>query len=189
MKIQSNKEFYEQAIKEYGVSAQGVHWNSKYTQYKRFEIITKLIRKEIKISSIIDVGCGFGEYYNYLLNNNYVAKSFIGVDCEQNMINISRRRFPTVDFFHQDILTDKLIPADYYVCSGALNILNKQEIELFIAKCFEHSQKGFIFNYLKNETFHDISQDEIIDICKNLTTNIKIKENYLENDFTILMVK
>jgi SAM-dependent methyltransferase len=189
LKIQSNKEFYEQAVKEYGVSAQGVHWNSKYTQYKRFEIITKLIKKEINSSTIIDVGCGFGEYYNYLLTNNYVPKSFIGVDCEQNMINIARRRFPNVDFFHQNILTDTLIHADYYLCSGALNILNKKDIKLFISKCFEQVEKGFIFNYLKHETFHDISQDEIINICKNLTQNIKIKENYLENDFTILMVK
>jgi len=189
LNIKSNKEFYEEAIKEYGVSAQGVHWNSKYTQYKRFEIITKLIKKQIKSSSIVDVGCGFGEYYNYLLENNYLPIGFIGVDCEQNMINISRKRFPDADFFHQDILKDTLIPADYYTCSGALNILPKQEIESFIIRCFEHSNKGFVFNYLKNETFHDVTQCEILNICKNLTQNIKIKENYLENDFTILMVK
>jgi len=189
LKIQSNKEFYAKAIKEYGVSAQGVHWNSKYTQYKRFEIITKMIKKQIKSSSIVDVGCGFGEYYNYLLENDYIPESFIGVDCEQNMINISRKRFPDVDFFHQDILVDKLIPADYYTCSGALNILDKKQTELFITKCFEHSNKGFIFNYLKNDTFTDISQDFILEICKNLTQNMKLRENYLENDFTILMVK
>ena len=189
MKIQSNKEFYAKAIKEYGVSAQGVHWNSKYTQYKRFEIITKLIKKHINSSSLIDVGCGFGEYYNYLLKNNFNAESFIGIDCEQNMINISRRRFPDVDFFHKDVLVDQLLPADYYVCSGALNILDKNDLELFINRCFEHSTKGFVFNYLKNETFHDISQNDIFNICEKLTKNIKIKEHYLENDFTILMLK
>jgi len=111
------------------------------------------------------------------------------MDCEQNMINIARSRFPNIDFFHQNILTDTLIPADYYTCSGALNILDKEEIKLFIKKCFEYSSKGFVFNYLKNETFYDISQNEIIEICEKLTQNIKLKENYLENDFTILMVK
>lgn len=189
MKIQSNNEFYTQAIKEHGISAQGVHWNSKYTQYKRFEVITKLIRKEIPLSSIIDVGCGFGEYYNYLLNNNFVARSFIGIDCEQNMVNISRKRFPHIEFFLQDVLEDKLLLADYYVSSGALNILSKENIEVFIKRCFEHSSKGFIFNYLKNETFYDISQDEIIEMCKEHTDKLKIKENYLENDFTIFMIK
>jgi SAM-dependent methyltransferase len=189
LNIQSNKKFYAQAIKEYGVSAQGVHWNSKYTQYKRFEVLTKLIKKDIKTSSIIDVGSGFGEYYTYLLNNKRTPFHYIGVDCEENMINISRKRFPNVEFFHQDILSDTLIPADYYICSGALNILNIQQVELFIQRCFAHSNKAFTFNYLKNDTFQNIEQKHIIDICKNFTQNIKIKEGYLDNDFTIIMLK
>ena len=189
MTLQSNKEFYKQALKEYGVSAQGVHWNSKYTQYKRFEIITKLIKKEIKSSSLVDVGCGFGEYYNYLQNNHKIPTLYIGVDCEDTMVSISRKRFPHLDFFHQDILQDKLILADYYICSGALNILTLKEVTTFIKNCFEYSNKAFVFNYLKNDTFSDIKKNEIIDICKTLTNNITIKEGYLDNDFTILMVK
>lgn len=189
MKISSNKEFYSQAIKEYGVSAQGVHWNSKYTQYKRFEVLTKQIKKYIKTSSIVDVGSGFGEYYHYLASNNRIPHHYIGVDCEENMVNISRKRFPDIEFFHQNILEDTLVPSDYYVCSGALNILNKKEVELFIKRCFEHSQKAFVFNYLKNETFSEVTQKDILEIVKTVTTNIKIVEGYLDNDFTIVMVK
>ena len=65
-----NKEFYRKSIETYGLCALGVHWNSKHTQYKRFEILTKFIKKDILISSIADVGCGFGEYYKYLELNN-----------------------------------------------------------------------------------------------------------------------
>jgi len=187
--ISSNKEFYAKALKEYGISAQGVHWNNKYTQYKRFEILTKLIKKEIQSSSIVDVGCGFGEYYNYLQNNRKIPSLYIGVDCESNMINISRKRFPSLDFFHQDILEDKLIIADYYVCSGALNILDLKDVTIFIERCFLHVNKAFVFNYLKNDTFSAIKKETIIAICKKLSNNITIKEGYLDNDFTILMVK
>jgi len=189
LKISSNKEFYSQSIKEYGVSAQGVHWNSKYTQYKRFEILTKQIKKHIKTSSVIDVGSGFGEYYHYLKNNHKTPHHYIGVDCEENMVNISRKRFPNIEFLNQNILEDVLIPADYYICSGALNLLNKSEVEKFIKRCFEHSEKAFIFNYLKNETFNDVNKEDIINITENLTSNIKIIEGYLDNDFTIVMVK
>lgn len=189
MKISSNKEFYSEALKEYGISAQGVHWNSKYTQYKRFEVLTKQMKKDIKTSSIVDVGSGFGEYYTYLQNNNKIPNHYIGVDCEENMVNISRKRFPSVEFLHQDILTDVLIPSDYYVCSGAMNILNRKDVSLFIERCFEYSQKKFVFNYLKNETFNDIEKQDIIDISKKITPNIKVIEGYLDNDFTIVMVK
>ena len=189
MKKLTNKVFYEKSIKKFGVSALGVHWNSKYTQYKRFEIITQLIKKDIKTSSIVDVGCGFGEYYNYLRINHKIPYSFLGIDCEQPMINICKKRFPNLKFYTRNILTDKLTCADYYTCSGALNILEYDEIEIFIKKCFETSTKGFIFNFLKNLTFNNIKKYEIINICKKHTQNLIIKENYLDNDFTIFMVK
>jgi SAM-dependent methyltransferase len=187
LKILSNKQFYEQSVKEFGVSAQGVHWNSKYTQYKRFEIITKFIKKDIKNSTIVDVGCGFGEFYNYLEKNHKIPIDFIGIDCEKNMITISKKRFPNLKFYLKDILKDELIKADYYTCSGALNILSIEEIAIFIEKCYNSSKKGFIFNFLKNLTFNNITKDEILNICTKHTKNILIKENYLENDFSIFL--
>ena len=68
MAKRDNTKFYETAIKKYGISAQGVQWNSDYSQYKRFEILTSFVEDSMKESSIIDAGCGFGEYYSYLLN-------------------------------------------------------------------------------------------------------------------------
>lgn len=185
----TNKEFYDQAIKEFGISAKGVHWNSKHSQYKRFEVITKLIKKDIQNSSLIDVGCGFGEYYNYLEQNKKIPKEYIGIDCEAKMIKISQKRFPNLTFYEQDILKEDSIKADYLISSGALNILNYAQCAIFIKKCFNASNKGFVFNFLKNITFNNIKQFEIIDICKRYCDNLIIKENYLENDFTIFMVK
>ena len=185
----SNHKFYKKSIEEFGVSAQGVHWNSKHTQYKRFEIITKLIKKEIKNSSIVDAGCGFAEYYHYLQTNNKVPLLYIGIDCEASMIEYSKKRFNTLTFFIQNIIEDKLHNADYYICSGGLNILTKEKISIFINKCFEASNKGFIFNYLKGLTFQNVSQSDIIEICNEYTNELIIKENYLENDFTIFMKK
>ena len=76
MAQKDNNEFYKKSIKRHGISAQGVHWNSDFSQYKRFEILSDFIRKDIKESSIIDAGCGFGEYYNYLFDNNLKPKSY-----------------------------------------------------------------------------------------------------------------
>lgn len=184
-----NTEFYKKSIREFGISAQGVHWNSLYTQYKRFEVITKLIRKVISKSTIVDVGCGFAEYYNYLIINNRVPKNYIGYDCEIDMVNISKKRFIEQEFYLIDILKDRLNIADYYICSGAMNLLKKDDIDIFIKKCFEVSKKGFIFNYLKDITFENISQSEILYICKKYTNEIVIKDNYLDNDFTVFMKK
>ena len=185
----NNTSFYKKAIKEYGMSAQGVHWNSKYTQYKRFEILTKFIKKDIKTSSIIDAGCGFGEYYKYLESNHKLPQKYIGIDCEDIMINPAKKRFPSLEFYTKNILEDKLIDADYYICSGAMNILKKDEVFLFIKQCFLYSKKGFIFNFLKSLSFNNVSIEEVLKYCNTLSTNIKIKDNYLENDISIMLKK
>ena len=188
MKKISNALFYKKAIEEYGISAQGVHWNSKHTQYKRFEIITKLIKKDISSSNIIDVGCGFGEYYKYLKINNKLPKKYEGIDCEDDMIQTAKKRFPSSYFYKKNVLIDSLENADYYVCSGALNILDKKDFFLFITRCFKASNKGFIFNFLKLDSFNNLTINEVLNFCHNLTTNIQTKDSYLNNDFTVLLL-
>ena len=74
MAQKDNHTFYKSAIKKHGISAKGVHWNSQFTQYKRFEILTNFIKNEIQNSLIVDAGCGFGEYYNYLFDNQFIKK-------------------------------------------------------------------------------------------------------------------
>ena len=185
----NNKQFYKKSIEEYGISAQGVHWNIKYTQYKRFEILTKLIKKDIIKSSIVDAGCGFAEYYKYLEVNHKIPKQYIGYDVENEMIKVSKKRFNHLEFYIKNILLDELHEVDYYICSGAMNIMSKEDVFLFIKRCFTYSKKGFIFNILKSMSFNNIDIDEVLDYCKTLSGNIKIKDNYLDNDITIFMVK
>jgi 2-polyprenyl-3-methyl-5-hydroxy-6-metoxy-1,4-benzoquinol methylase len=189
MAQKDNNEFYEKSIRRYGISAQGVHWNSDFTQYKRFQILTDFIKKDIKNSSIIDAGCGFGEYYNYLFDNKLKPKSYLGIDCEEQMINLASKRFLNTSFKKQNILKEELDFADYYICSGAMNILEENEVFIFIDKCFNYSKKAFVFNFLKNDPLTKVSKNKVIKYCLTLSSNIEIKENYLSNDFTIYLKK
>ncbi len=188
--MQTNKLFYQKSIQKYGISAQGVHWNNEYTQYKRFEIITNFIKDDLDNSLIVDAGCGFGEYLKYLKSheckNNF---QYIGIDCENEMIRISQNRFSDAKFYQKDVLVDQLIDADYYICSGAMNILPKQKCYQFIENCFRSSKKGFVFNFLKNKSFNNIKIEEVVAFCSSLSSKLQTKNNYLENDFTIFMIK
>jgi len=184
-----NQKFYQKSIKKYGISAQGVHWNSTNTQYIRFEVLTSFIKKEIISSSIVDAGCGFGEYYNYLYDNKLKPESYIGIDCESDMIKLASKRFLDTSFFLKNILEDNLFIADYYICSGAMNILKKEEMFIFIKRCFNISNYGFIFNFLKSDSFNKVSLDEILEYCKTLTKNIQINDDYLDNDISIYLKK
>lgn len=189
MHQKKNTLFYKKAIDRYGISAKGVHWNSEFSQYKRFEVLTSFIKDSIKDSSIIDAGCGFGEYYNYLFDINLKPKSYLGIDCEEKMISLASKRFLNTSFEVQDILKDQLTSADYYICSGAMNILEKEDIFVFIKKCFEASSKAFVFNFLKNDSLTKVKYTDIIDFSSSLSKQMLVKEDYLDNDFTIYLKK
>ena len=188
--LQRNNKFYSDAIEKFGVTPQGVHWKNHYSQLRRFEVITSFI-ENIQESSIVDAGCGFGDYYLYLHQSNKIPKKYIGLDCEKKMINLAKIHCEAPFFFQVNILEDTLFEADYYIASGTLNILDIDEVELFIKRGYGYSKKGFIFNCLKGLTFNKISKVEIISICRNYceSSKIRILEGYLDNDFTLFMSK
>ncbi len=189
MAQKQNRLFYKESICRFGISAQGVHWNSQSSQYKRFEILSEFIKDDIPNASIVDVGCGMGEYYNYLMDENLEPKKYIGIDCEEDMINISKKRYPKTNFLIQNVLEDELLCADYYVCSGAMNILDYNEFFMFILNCYEKCEKGFIFNFLKNDSYNNVKKEEVINFCKKFAKNIQTKDDYLDNDFSIFISK
>ena len=182
-----NHKFYKKAIDKYGISARGVHWQSQFTQYLRFEIINSFIKDEIENCSIVDAGCGFAEYLNYLKKSGLKAKSYIGIDLEQRMVNLSKERFPHEEFLQRDVLKDSLPKADYYVCSGSMNILRKKQMFRFIENCLNASNKGFIFNFLRGHTLNNVNHEKVIDFCYSLNKDIEIKDYYLDNDITIFL--
>lgn len=191
MSTLDNHSFYSKAFKEYGVSAKGVHWNSKESQYTRFEVLIDFIKDDVKDSSLIDVGCGYGELFLYLREKRLLPKKdYLGIDCEEFMINLAQKRFKDELFYNCDILTQLVPKADYLVCSGALNIFDGNDFLLAIQKCFNASRKGFVFNYLvQDASLHKLSQETILRYLNTLTKNIKMNTDYLENDCTIFLEK
>jgi len=182
----NNKEFYAKSIKQHGVSPLGVHWKNQDTQYKRFEILTDFIKHDITNSSIVDAGCGFGEYYKYLKEHNLLPKRYLGIDREASMVEKAKDRFDT-NFLVLNILKEPLPKADYYLSSGALNILSIKEVDIFIENIYKASEKGVVFNFLKGSTFNGISQVEVMEIAQQYAQELYLKEGYLENDFTLFL--
>ena len=184
-----NEKFYTSAIELYGTTAKGVNWHSKRTQEIRFNIILDLLPKNINDFSIVDAGCGFGDLYLYMLKKKKEPKNYIGVDTVIDMYSIASEHTGK-EIIIADITKDKLPQADFYVCSGAMNVLNEFETHLFIQNCFSTCRVGFVFNILygekDSETYNYLTKDEIINIASSLhVEHIEFKEDYLSNDITV----
>jgi SAM-dependent methyltransferase len=175
-----NRQFYLASLKKYGVCSCGLNWSSDAHQSIRFDKILTMLEEDLSQSVIVDAGCGFGDFYRFLQNNGFHVKKYIGIDALQEMCEI----------LHADITKDNLPVADYYICSGALNILTPFETQLFIRNCFESCKKGFVFNALfgdkESKNYNYININTLQTLAKALhVKHIRLQEGYIKHDITV----
>lgn len=187
-RIDSQK-FYTSAIEMHGTSAQGVNWASKENQELRFDALLELLPKKLSEYVIADAGCGFGDLYRYMNKKKKRPKSYIGIDSHADMYSIASDK-TGCEIVVGDVCKDKLPTANFYLCSGALNVLTKFETHQFIRNCYKSSKHGFIFNALhgdkESETYNYLTKRDIETIAQEL--NVKetlFKDGYLEDDITV----
>ena len=191
-RIDSEK-FYTSAIEMHGTSPKGVNWASKENQLVRFNAIIELLPQNISSYSIADAGCGFGDLYNYMIKKKKTPKKYIGIDSLLDMYSIASEN-TGCEIINADICKDDLPNADYYLCSGALNVLTKFETHQFIHNCYKASKYGFIFNALHGDkesiTYNYLTKREIDKIAKSLSVkDVIYKDGYLEDDITVGFIR
>lgn len=188
-----SQKFYSSAIDKYGITAKGVNWHSKESQKMRFYIILEMLPNDVSSYSIADAGCGFGDLYLYMLKKKKAPKEYIGIDSLSDMYSIASDR-TGCEIVIADICKDELPCADFYICSGAMNVLEEFETHLFVRNCFSACRVGFIFNVLhgekKSETYNYITTPQIEQMAKELgVKSVVLRDDYMQDDITVIFLK
>jgi len=188
-----SEQFYTSAIKTHGISAKGVNWASKENQELRFDALLKLLPNNLSNLTLGDAGCGFGDFYLYLAKKKKLPKKYIGIDSLVDMYSIASEN-TAEEIIIADICKEELPVLDFYVCSGALNVLTPFETQLFIQNCYKSSKKGFIFNALlgekKSETYNYLSITQVDKIADDLKVKeVNYLQGYLEDDITVAFLR
>jgi len=173
----------------YGTTAKGVNWHSKESQRIRFDMILEMLPSVLDAKSIVDAGCGFGDLYLYMQKKKREPFEYVGIDSLLDMYSIASEK-TGCEIIMADICRDAIPDADFYVCSGAMNVLESFETHLFIRNCYSSSKIGFIFNILhgdkKSQTYNYLATAQIKTIAKELNVNrVIFKEGYMEDDITV----
>jgi SAM-dependent methyltransferase len=179
-------------------------WKNETTQSLRFQIISKYI-KFGECPSILDVGCGNSEFYNFCKKENF-DYNYLGVDINELMVNESNKQYGqgTARLINDidELNTDKLL-FDYVICSGTFNAkLNnsKEEWEVFfydnLQKMFDLTNKSLIFNCMtptvdfEYDRLYYPSLDSLSKfIASNLTRNFIIDHSYDLYEMTVEIKK
>jgi len=193
-------ERYSKRYNEFGYSPKTLGWD-KGKQDIRFDILSSFF--ELKNSTILDIGCGFGDL-NILLgekiNQDY---SYIGIDIVPVLIEEAQKRFNSenIEFMVGDFLeTEIKKPVDIALASGIFNFKldnsdNYKYIENVMRKAFEISKTGLAFDFLSDQvdyqyehTFHS-NPGKILELAYSLSRNVVLRNDYMPFEFSVCIYK
>ena len=149
------KKFFEYHLKKYGKDdIRGMGWHEEDEYSIRFDVVTKDC--DLDNSSILDVGCGFGGLYKWLIANKIQNFTYLGIDIVEDMVKIAMEKNPTGKFQYADILEDNLGEFDYVFCIGTLNIGDEgydEFVKEMLKKMIKISKKAVAYSFLSQRKY------------------------------------
>lgn len=196
-KIEQNryKKYFSKRFMEYGKSVKSL-WGSEDSQKLRFQILSS-INDSMNDKTILDVGCGFGDYYEYLTSERGMhLKKYIGIDITDTFINEARKRYPNIDFVNVDVLSyEPNVEIDISIASGIFFIKSDYWDDYVLNICrklYSISKVGFAINFLSShsknqDAFSHYAQPSYVlnMLMSHITYKVILRHDYRVNDFTL----
>ncbi len=112
---------YEARLKEFGYSPETLGWGKHGRQEIRFGVLAEGALADAK-SSVLDVGCGFGDLYHFLTSHGWSGR-YTGIDIVPGLLDVGRQRCAGIDLRLADITEPEsdLGHHDYVIASGVIN--------------------------------------------------------------------
>ena len=188
---------FSRLLVEHGDSLRAVDWGSVSSQRLRFNVLYAIGID--KSSTVLDVGCGRGDFFDYL-NTRGGVERYEGVDITPGMVACALQRFPATSFAVCDLLHDPYSEKsyDFVVASGIFYLKmddNKNYLSKMIESMFKICRHGLAFNCLsenaqeKDEGEFYFNPCDVFSVCQQLTPFVTLRHDYKANDFTIHMFK
>lgn len=201
------KSLYQNLFNTFGVSPEAVKARDSAQQEMRFHHLLSVsdLNEE---DSVLDIGCGSGEFLTYLRSSNYKG-DYCGVDFIKNFIDHNIKKFnhdSNASFLEKNILVDEFESNyDWVFLSGVFNDIRDDSDTFFfkiIKKMYDTANKGIAFNSLskyvdyEDESLYYTYPDKTLKYCiENLSkytilkTNYQLKENTIPFEYSVSVFK
>lgn len=208
---------YKEKFDQFGATPKGLDWDNRTNMDRRHKVMLEFIQSNPdqngRRESVLDFGCGYGDFYEFYFKNFFKSFHYTGIDINENCINKARELHPEISwglfdihdpknepFFYRESLFPKY---DYIICNGTFtvkNTLTQEEMTNFMCstleKLWEKTNKGIAFNcmskvldYERDDLFH-VSFDELsMWVYDNLSDKFVIRQDYGLREFTMYVYK
>lgn len=186
-------EYYSELLRKHGDSVASLDWGSTESQRLRFQVLA-----EVGVwsgQSVLDVGCGRGDFWSYLADHGYQGR-YVGIDITPGMVELAKLKFRNTDFRVADILREHIdgVPCDYVVASGVfyLEVGNNQRFfRAMLRRFYGLANIAVAFNMLSSHGpppepgEYVFNPGWVLEECLKLSRCVILRHDYKNNDFTV----
>jgi SAM-dependent methyltransferase len=182
-----------------GEDVRALGYSSTESQQARYSAVSGIGSFDGK--SVLDVGCGFGDFYGFLTQKGAQLKNYLGVDINPDMVAIANRRFPNASFEVKDILEDPIEARfDFVVAPGTFGLEIpdwENTVRKMITRMYELSQIGtavtFLTMFTPGEKYADSHYADPVSmldfVLRSLSARVILRHDYRPNDFAVYIYR
>ncbi|MEW6613916.1 MAG: class I SAM-dependent methyltransferase [Thermodesulfobacteriota bacterium] len=183
---------YDEVFEKEGDSYKSLLWGGQNRQFVTYRTICQEI--DFNGTSILDVGCGFGDFYEFLYERTGWLKRYVGIDIKKEFVDIARKRYctgPELMFACCDIDSMPKVKVDYALAIGTL--ATKDIFDDLIPKMWKIADLGIVFTCLSDIDYKgslvSYHPDRILATCFVLSPHVVMRHDYGEQEATFFVFR
>ena len=189
---------YAQRIETLGHGAAALG-EPKRRQAFFFEILSQVNGFELS-DSVIDVGCGYGDLFDFLKSKGWRGQ-YLGIDINPQLIDEGQRLYPQAELKVLDIQTAELDRTfDWCFCCQALTSETEavpfiEHLESMLQMMWKICRKGLVFNLLSPlaDFTHPVharpNLASVMSVLTKITNRFSIRHDYMPFEFAVYLHK
>jgi len=177
-------EHYEACLERHGDTHLGVDWPNAEDAETRYRVMLDVIRRPASDPvRLLDFGCGTSHFYEYLQREGIRDIEYSGLDISERFVDLSRVKFPDVEYYCADILDDdvELPRFDYVVMNGVfterIDLTFDEMLAYFkrvVRRVFALVDDGLAFNVMSKQV--DWERDDLFHLPLDLLSEFLTRE-------------
>jgi SAM-dependent methyltransferase len=187
---------YNTRLQQYGDDIRTLAAGTHARRRLRFQVLREV--GLVPGCTVMDLGCGFGDFFGYLLEQN-LDVSYFGIDINPELIDIARRKYPRAEFRVADLQIDELPRVDFLVSSNAFNLRLQQSdnyalVADILARSYRQAARGVAIDFLTTyvdfqsapDAFHYVPE-RVFGIAKRITRRVCLRHDYPLFEFCVYL--
>lgn len=189
--------FYDRTLRLFGDRPESLRWTPE-GQRAHYEAMLD-IAPGMGGRKILDFGCGKGDFYQFLKDKG-ITLDYTGLDINENLIALARKKFPGTRFGVFDVGRDTMSEEfDYIFLCGVFNLKVQgidDLIQSTLKKLFPCCRIGLAFNALSSHVpqkapeLHYTSPEALLGFAlEDLSPYVVMRHDRIPYDFTMFVYR